>query len=106
MTRTTEAPKLGRIEWHAVSIGLQDVAKCGCGDIPKPGSLRSGLTSLSRMMTGIEPPRPLADPRLEAVRKFVCVTQRLRRRADKYAPALEEQGFNRAQIETLALLAG
>src|SRR3546814_6213633 len=98
---TTEKPRLSRIEWQAVSIGLQDAAKCGCGELPRPGSLRSRL---SRMLTGIAAPRPLADPRLEAVRNFVCATQRHRRRADEYATALEQQGFNRAQIEALALL--
>lgn len=100
----TDEPKLTRIEWQAVSIGLQDAAKCGCGGPAQPGSLRSRLSRLSHMLTGIEPPRPLADPRLEAVRNFVCATQRHRRPADEYAPALEQHGFNRAQIEALALL--
>jgi hypothetical protein len=104
MTPTTEVPKLSRIEWQAVSIGLQDAAKCGCGDLPKPGSLRRGISRLSRMLTGIEGPRPFADPRLEAVRNFVCATHRHRRRADEYAAALLEQGFNRAQIDAFALL--
>lgn len=104
MSRTTEKPRLSRIEWQAVSIGLQDAARCGCGDVTKPGSLRSRLSRLSRMLTGIEPPKPFADPRLEALRSFVCASQRHRRRADEYAPALEQQGFNRAQIEALALL--
>lgn len=98
---TTDKPRLSRIEWQAVSIGLKDAAKCGCGGLPRPGSLGSRL---SRMLTGIETPKPLADPRLEAVRNFVCATQRHRHRAEEYAPALLEQGFNRAQIEALALL--
>ena len=98
MTPTTEVPKLSRIEWQAVSIGLQDAAKCGCRDLPR------GISRLSRMLTGVEGPRPFADPRLEAVRNFVCATRRHRRRADEHAPALLEQGFSRAQIEALALL--
>ena len=104
MTHTTGEPKLSLIEWQAVAIGLQDAATFGCRDAPKPGSLRNGLSRLSRMLTGIEPPKPLADPRLEAVRNFVCATQRHRRAADEFAPALEAQGFNRAQIEAIALL--
>lgn len=104
MAPTTETPKLSRIEWQAVSIGLQDATQCGCGDLPKPGSLRSGLSRLTRMLTGIEGPRPFADPRLEAVRNFVCATQRHRRPADEFAPALLDQGFSRAQIDALALL--
>lgn len=104
MTRETEQPKLNRTEWQAVSIGLQDAARCGCGDLSRSGSLRSRLSRLGRILTGIEAPKPFADPRLEALRSFVCATQRHRRRADEYAPALEQQGFNRAQIEALALL--
>lgn len=98
---TTKKPRLSRIEWQAVAVGLKDAARCGCGRPPAPRSLGRRL---SRLLTGIEAPTPLADPRLEAVRNFVCATQRQRRPAEEYAPALLEQGFSRAQIEALALL--
>ena len=92
-----QEPKLSRIEWQAVSIGLRDAATCGCGDRPRSGSFGMRLT-------GIDGARTLADPRLEALRNFACASQRHRRPADEYAPALEAQGYNRAQIEAIALL--
>ena len=99
-----QEPKLSRIEWQAVSIGLRDAATCGCGDRPRSGSFGIRLSRLWRMLTGIDGARTLADPRLEALRNFVCASQRHRRPADEYAPALEAQGYNRAQIEAIALL--
>ncbi len=99
-----QEPKLSRIEWQAVSIGLRDAATCGCGAAPRPGSLGMRLSRLWRTVTGIEGTRALADPRLEALRNFVCASQRRRRPADEYAPALEQHGFNRAQIEAIGLL--
>ncbi len=102
MTHANSDPHLSRPEWRAVSIGLQDAAKCGCGDLP--GSWFHGLTRLARRLTGRPEPEPLADRRLEALRNFVCATQRRRRRADEFVPDLLEQGFNRRQVEALTLL--
>jgi hypothetical protein len=105
VTDATTEPQLSRTEWQAVSIGLQDAARYGCRVPPRPGSLLSGLARLWRLLTGAEAPGRLADPRLEALRDFVCATRRRRRPADEVAPALLEQGFNGAQIKALALLA-
>ena len=94
-------PKLNRTDWQAVSIAFNDAADCGCGDAgAKPGLLGRFYGAL----TGNEPRRPLADPRLEAIRRFVCETRRSRRRADAHVPGLVEQGFTRDQIDALAFL--
>ena len=105
MTDATQEPRLSRTEWQAVSIGLQDAARVGCRIVPHPGSLRSGLSRLGRLLTGVDLLGGLADARLEALRNFVCATRRRRLRADEFAPALLEQGFNPRQIDALALLA-
>ncbi len=98
-----DGPRLSRTEWLAVSIGIQDALRCGCGDPPDAHSLTSRLKRVSRALTGIEAPRPLADPRLEALRRFVCATRR-QGGANDYAPALLEHGFKPAQVEAIALL--
>jgi hypothetical protein len=100
--KTTEQPKLSPLEWQAVSLALKDAETCGCGRTDEPGLL-------GRLVQRIFPPvpvLPLANPRLEAVRRFVCETERQRRPAVEFAPALKGQGFNDRQIRALALLSG
>lgn len=91
---------LSKTEWQAVSVALVDASKCGCTAAAKSGP----LGRLFRALTGISGQTPLADPRLEAVRSFVCETRRYRRPAEAHVPALLDHGFNRSQVEALALL--
>ena len=94
-------PMLSTAEWRAVSVAFNDAADVRCGVSAKQGRLSRIFTAL----TGIEPKRPLADARLEALRGFVCQTRSTRKEAAELVPTLMEQGFNRAQISALALLA-
>jgi hypothetical protein len=55
------------------------------------------------MMGSVNRPE-LLDPRVEALRTFVCATHRARTAAVEYSAELERVGFNRAQIEAVALL--
>lgn len=101
---TAIQPTLSRSEWSAVSIALQDAQRCGCA--AEAGSKEAGL--LSRAATfafGRRRPTPLADTRLEAVRRFVCASNRRRRPADDLAAPLAAHGFSPAQIDALGLLA-
>ncbi len=99
---TNTMPALSTAEWRAVRVAFNDAADARCGGITaEPGR----LSRLFTMLTGIEPKRPLADPRLETLRSFVCETRATRREASALVPALSAQGFNRAQIRALALLA-
>ena len=59
----TNDPILTAHEPAAVSVALQDAG-------------RSGLRGIGRFVFGTRRPTPLADPRLEAVRRFVCDTRR------------------------------
>lgn len=93
-------PSLSRSEWQAVAIALKDADGCGCA--AEARGTRFGR--LWSAVTGNAPARPLANPRLEAVRRFVCATRRLHRRADRYVPDLMAQGFNPAQVDALTLL--
>jgi len=98
-------PKLSRNEWLAVSIALKDAAVMDCGAVEPRGPVRSWFDNAMRVLTGFKPPRPLADPKLEALRAFVCATRRHRTPPKELIPVLRDKGFNLAQIEAVALLA-
>ncbi|WP_333572292.1 hypothetical protein [Sphingomonas sp.] len=103
MDRLT-TPELSKTEWAAVSVAFQDAAACGC--VAVSASARpSMLGRIADTLFGSRRPTPLADPRLEAIRQFVCTTRRQRKPAADLAPVLADHGFNPAQIEAIALLA-
>lgn len=93
-------PALSQSEWRAVADALADVFKCGCGNPYKPRL----ASRLLRVLTGREGALPVADPKIEAVRSFVCETNRHRRIAMHCVPALFDHGFNDRQVDALALL--
>lgn len=97
-------PQLSRIEWQAVSVALRDAADCGCAIPPRPGSLRDRATRTLRAIFGGSPRTALADPRLEALRRFVCTTRVSRGPAAEQAETLAAHGFSRAQIDAIALI--
>ena len=98
----TEAstPPLSALEWKVVSLAIREA-----GEAVMSGSRRRGW--FGRMIdgtTGRRPKLPLADPRLETLRRFVC---RVRDRADvsELKPRLIELGFHPNQISAVAMLA-
>ncbi len=96
---TFAPPSLSQSEWHAVSIALNDATS------HRAVACRPGLLGrLYQAITGNAPQRPLADPRLETLRRFVWASRRRPECAEKLAPELEAQGFSHAQVEALALL--
>ena len=89
--------RLSREEWHVVAIALRDASD-------RRACRRGGpIARLYGALTGNRPPNRLADPRLEAIRSFVV---QVRRRGPNVPPMpdLTRIGFNRRQIEALALL--
>ena len=98
------APQLSQTEWAAISVAFQDAAACGCAAVP--GTDRASLLGrIADTLFGARRPTPLANPRLEAIRQFVCTTRRQRKPAADLVPVLAGHGFNPAQIEAIALLA-
>ena len=97
------APSLDPVEWRAVAIALQDADRAAWL-APEGNSLRSRLGHLYTRLTGTTPVPPLADPRLDTLRRFVHATRRTRAMAEPLVPAMMAQGFNRAQVEAIALL--
>jgi hypothetical protein len=97
-------PSLSRTEWKAVSIALSDAETYSCVPAQR-GVIASKISNVFHLLTGIERKRPLADPKLETLREFVCATRRTRKAPEQLVPRLIDQGFNYAQVEALALLA-
>lgn len=94
-------PKLDQREWHAIAIALRDAESPSCRTHSEPLSFGARLL---RLLTGIEPRRPLADPRLEALRQYVCSLRRTRREPEDAARELLELGYSRAQLDAINML--
>ena len=94
----TEAatPPLSALEWKVVSLAMREA---GTGDSRRRGWFGRMIDGT----TGLRPKLPLADPRLEALRRFVC---RVRDRADvsELGPRLVELGFHPNQVSAVAML--
>lgn len=97
-------PHLSRLEWAAVAAALIDADKPYGAPPPRPGSLRAHVERVFGALTGVRRPAPLANPRLETVRRFVLATRRHRRAPAELVPSLLEYGFSKAQVDALALL--
>lgn len=100
---TTIEPALTKTEWAAVAVAIQDAGRCGCAGEPA-GRTGSFLRGLGRLLFGATSPTPFADPRLEAVRRFVCATHRRRAPSTELTQPLALHGFTPAQIDALGLL--
>ncbi|MDB5686482.1 MAG: hypothetical protein JWR77_1071 [Rhizorhabdus sp.] len=94
-----QEPTLSALEWKVVSLAIREAAEAGCGTMRS-----SWLGRLVRRATGVQPKMPLADPRLETLRRFVC---RVRGRADTsdLSSRLVELGYSPNQISAVAMLA-
>lgn len=95
-----EHPELSALEWRAVVVALRDSERRIRLPIRRPWPV-----TLWRTVIGMDDLRPLADPRLEAVRAFVHHAKRHRRSDDALAGRLLELGFNGRQVRALSLLA-
>jgi hypothetical protein len=95
-------PRLSTAEWQAVTVALRDVERFACA--PSAERSEGRLAKLLRALIGIEAPRPLADPRLDAIRRFVCASRRNVARARDVAAELIALGYSRDQIEALRMV--
>ena len=95
------APMLSDLEWKVVRLAIREAGEAAVGE---PGPLGRRLRTFWSAVTGWEPKRPLADPRLELLRRFVC-TQRGRRDAAELAARLVGLGFTPNQLTAVTLLA-
>lgn len=96
------APRLSQAEWQAVTVALRDAERFTCG---APRMAEGRLGRFFRLLTGIEAPRPLADARLETLRRFVCASRRNVARAREIGAELLAFGYSPSQIEALRIVA-
>jgi len=94
------APTLSALEWKVVSLAMREAGENGCG----AGKRGHWLSRLIARGGGVRPKLPLADPRLETLRRFVC---RLQNRADvsELSNRLVELGYHPTQISAVAMVA-
>jgi hypothetical protein len=102
MEPSPRSPLLSDLEWSAVAIALRDADDCGCVTNAKEGA--SWLARLTRNLFGWTAPNGLADPRLEAVRRFACSAHLGHEPLDELEAELSSHGFNPAQISAIATL--
>lgn len=89
-------------DWMAAHVGLHDAAQHGCRAAP-----REQLGLAARLLTwlwGDEPPQALANPRLDAVRRFVCATRAGHRPGIALMSELHTHGLQPAHLAALGAL--
>jgi hypothetical protein len=97
-------PHLSRAEWDTVSTAFND-AWTGACRADQPSAIRRFGRKLLALATGIRTPAPLADDRLDTLRRFLCTTRTSGIPSSNLWSELLELGYSEAQIEALALLA-
>ncbi|WP_380875567.1 hypothetical protein ACFB49_05100 [Sphingomonas sp. DBB INV C78] len=90
---------LSALEWRVVGLAIREAGRGG-GIV-----ISTRWRRLVSILTGNEATRPLADPRLETLRSFVCAARNGHRLAERLASKLFEFGFSRDQIDAVRMLA-
>ncbi len=99
-----EHPELNVVDWQVVQIALRDANSRACSIPDNRHPIVSRFYRAFCLVTGIEPCRPLADPRLESLRRFLSVSRRNRAIAERFIPDLLDHGYTRHQVTALAML--
>lgn len=92
---------LSALEWQVIGLAIREAGRFGGGR----AAARTHWRRLVSLVTGSETLRPLADPRLEALRSFVCAVRNGHRLAERLASRLLEFGFTGDQVGAVRLLA-
>ncbi|HEX7871755.1 MAG TPA: hypothetical protein VF475_02515 [Sphingobium sp.] len=103
--KTIATPDLNPVEWTGVRQALGTVADCGCGDPPPAGSVRHRLSRAIGAIAGHKQAAASLSPEQRILRDFLCASGRSGRIAEDHVPALSALGYNRPQIEAMALIA-
>jgi hypothetical protein len=93
-------PSLSQSEWRDVQSAVQAAADCGCAEAAGE-TLRTRLVAA---VTGRRKHQPHVPEHVRPLRDFLCASERLRRPAVEFAPALAAQGYTSAQIEAIGLI--
>jgi hypothetical protein len=90
---------LSALEWQVIGLAIREAGRGG-GIV-----VSTRWRKLVSLLTGRETTRPLADPRLETLRSFVCAARNGHRLAERLATRLIDLGFSRDQIVAVRMLA-
>lgn len=101
-----DAPTLSPLEWTVVRLAMREVSITGgdAGACP-PTPFQRVARALGATLFGWNYSQPLADSRLETLRRFVFAVRRDPRRVDPLAENLLQLGFSPAQVRTVRLYA-
>jgi hypothetical protein len=102
--QSIEVPRLSREEWSAVRVALLDAAR-GTSIMAPKIRVFAFVVRAYEAITGNRCSNRLADPKLETLRRYVGLCRRSRCVAESLVSCMLEHGFNRAQVEAIALLA-
>ncbi len=100
MRNHSALPSLSQSEWRDVKSAVQAAADCGCAEAAG-ASMRTRLVAA---VTGRRKQQAPVPEHVRPMRDFLCASERLRRPAMQYAPALAAQGYTSAQIEAIGLI--
>lgn len=93
-------PPLTELERRVVRLGRADADR---GNRSRPRSAR--LSALLATLTGVRRIQPLAEERLEALRRYACATRRREAGTPTLADQLRAFGFSADAIGTATALA-
>lgn len=97
-TRPVPLLTLSPVEWRVFTLSLAEAARGGSA------MAATRWHRFAAFVTGRDVPRPLANPRLEALRRFVCAVRGRRADARALGVGLIELGYSRDQVRALRLL--
>lgn len=101
---TSQDIKLNRKEWAEVALALEDVADTRRPAAPGMTAKPSLLARLLAMVFGAPTPTYPVDDRRQTLRQYIAAATARKCSLEQWVPSLEALGFNRRQIDALALL--
>lgn len=96
-----DAAELGALEWRVVALARREADRFGRAAIAEAGA----LGRLFARLTGMRGVARLADERLEALRRFVCLARRGDLRMAAAAATLDALGFSTGAIHAVTAAA-
>lgn len=105
MLPNTLSPALSRQDWLAAHVGAHDADSIGCRAAAVPDHAKSRIQRWMTRLLGDNAPMPLADPRLEAVRRFACATRAGRRPDPALIGELHQRGLDEPELAAIARFA-
>jgi hypothetical protein len=95
---------LTRQDWMAARIGIADAEVCNCGEPAVPASELGRFARAILWLFGNRAPTPLANSKLEMLRRFFCATRAGHSPSVTVVSELQRLGFQPAHLASIANL--